>query len=105
LTVYTGYFDDEAPVPVEGLRSERVRYAPGGQQAMEAQRLTWTPSSSADVIYYRIFYNGERIGSASSPEYVDGDVRRGAGGKYSVIAVDSSGNASAARECEFVPRR
>jgi hypothetical protein len=105
LTVYTGYFDDEAPAPVEGLRAERVRYAPGGQQAMEAQRLTWTPGSSGDVIYYRIFYEGERIGSASSPEYVDGDVRRAVGGKYRVVAVDSSGNASAGRECEFVPRR
>jgi hypothetical protein len=104
LNVYTGYYDDEAPLPVEGLKAERVRYAPNGQQEMNAQKLTWRPSTSADVIYYRILFNGERVGSTVSAEYTDGDVRRPAGGKYTVIAVDSSGNASAARECGVAPQ-
>ena len=105
LTVYTGFYDDEAPAAVEELRAERVRYAPGGQQAMDAQRLTWKPSASSDVIYYRIFYDGQRIASTVSPEYVDGDVRRAVGHSYTVVAVDSSGNGSVARQCEPAPRR
>jgi hypothetical protein len=105
LTVYTGYCDDEAPAPVEGLRAERIRYAPGGLEEMGAQRLTWAPSRSSDVIYYRVFYGGQRIASTVSPQYIDGDARRSVGQKYSVIAVDSSSNASAARECEPAPRR
>lgn len=105
LTVYTGFYDDEAPLPIEGLKVDRVRYAPGGQQAMDAQHLTWTASSSKDVIYYRIFYDGQRIASTVSTEYTDGDVRRAPGHKYTIVAVDSSGNASAARECEPLPRR
>jgi hypothetical protein len=105
LTVYTGFYHDEAPAPVEGLRAERFRYAPGGGQAMDAERLTWKPSASADVIYYRIFYDDRRIASTVSPEYFDGDVRRSAGHKYTVVAVDSSGNGSAPRQCEAAPRR
>jgi hypothetical protein len=104
LTVYTGLYDDEAPAAIEGLRAERVRYAPGGQQAMDAQRLTWKPSSSDDVIYYRIYYDGQRIASTVSAEYTDGDVRRPTGHRYAVVAVDASGNRSAARECEPAPR-
>jgi hypothetical protein len=105
LAVYTSYGDNEAPAPVDGLRAERVRYAPSGQQEMGAQRLAWSPSPSSDVIYYRIFYDGQRIGSAVTPEYTDGDVRRSAGHKYSVVAVDSSGNPSTPRECEVAVQR
>jgi hypothetical protein len=105
LTVYTGCYDDDPPAPVESLRVERVRYAPGGQQEMDAQRLTWTPGASGDVIYYRIFYGGQRIASTVASEYVDGDVRRSPGHKYTVVAVDSSGNASPPRECDAVARR
>jgi hypothetical protein len=105
VTVYTGYCDEEAPAPVESLRAERVAYSPGGQQEMQAQRVRWNGSASGDVIYYRIFYNGQRVGSATSPEYIDGDVRRSGGGKYRVVAVDSSGNASEARECEVAPAK
>jgi hypothetical protein len=105
LTVYTGMYDNDPPAPIEQLRTERIKYAPGGQQEMEAQRLTWKPSASSDVIYYRIFYDGRRIGSTVSAEYVDGDVRRVAGHTYSVAAVDASGNASASRDCEVTPRK
>ena len=105
LTVYTSYYDDDPPAPVQDLKAERIRYAPNGQQEMQAQRLTWKPGGSSDVIYYRVFYDGKRVGSAVSPEYVDGDVRRAAGHRYNVVAVDSSGNSSAARECEPAPRQ
>jgi hypothetical protein len=105
LTVYTGLYDNEPPAAVEDLRAERMRYAPSGQQEMDAQHLAWKASASADVIYYRIFYDGQRIGSTVAAEYVDGDVRRVPGHKYTVAAVDSSGNASATRECEVGPRR
>ncbi len=105
LTVYTGFYHDDPPAAVEHLKAERVRYVPEGQEPMDAQRLTWNASASSDVIYYRIFYDGRRIASTVSTSYVDGDVRRSAGHKYTVIAVDSSGNASAAAECAAVARR
>lgn len=105
LAVYTGYYDDEAPAPVSNLKVERVRYAPGGQQEMNAQQLTWTPSPSPDVIYYRIYFNSQRVSSTVSPAFTDGDVRRPAGGRYSVVAVDSSGNPSVRRECDVAPQR
>ena len=105
LTVYTSFCDDEPPAAVEELRAARARYAPGGGQGMDAERLTWKPSTSPDVIYYRIFYDNQRIASTVSPEYTDGDVRRSTGHKYTVVAVDSSGNPSAPRQCEAAPRR
>jgi hypothetical protein len=92
LAVCTGYCDDEVP-------------APGGQQEMSAQKLTWTPSPSPDVIYYRIYFNGQRVASTTSPEFTGGDVRRPLGGKYAVAAVDSSGNPSPRQECDVAPQR
>lgn len=100
LTVYTTVYDDEAPAPVEGLRAERFKYTRVPQWPTTAQRLTWRASASDDVIYYRVYYGGERIGSTVALEYIDADVRRPKGLKYGVAAVDSSGNASAVRECE-----
>lgn len=105
FNIYTGYYDDDPPSAATGLKAQIVSYAPGGQQEMRAQKLTWTPSTSSDVIYYRIFYDGRRIGSTVSPEYTDGDVRRAAGHKYAVVAVDSSGNASRPVECEAAARQ
>jgi hypothetical protein len=105
FNIYTGYYDDDPPAPAADLKAQLVSYAPGGLQEMRAQKLTWTPSPSSDVIYYRILYDGRRIGSAVSPEFTDGDVRRAAGHKYSVVAVDSSGNAARPAECEAAPRQ
>jgi hypothetical protein len=52
------------------------------------------------VVYYRVFYGDERAGSTATTEFVDEDSHRKQGVKWRVVAVDSSGNASAPVECE-----
>jgi hypothetical protein len=99
LTVYTTAFDDDPPAPVEGLRAERFKYTRLPRHPAMAQRLAWQASPARDVIYYRVYHGGERIGSTVALEYVDADVRRPKGLKYGVVAVDGSGNPSPMREC------
>ena len=100
LTIYTTAFDGEAPSPVPALKAERFRYTAVPHTPTMAQRLTWRASTSDDVIYYRVYYGGERIGSATSTEFIDADVKRPKGQRYAIAAVDSSGNASRMAETE-----
>jgi hypothetical protein len=100
LTIYTTAYDDDAPTAVEGLKAEKFRYLAVPGTPTMAQRVSWNRSVSPDVIYYRVFYGGERIGSSTSTEFVDADVKRPRGLRYAVAAVDSSGNASQKMECE-----
>lgn len=100
LTVYTTAYDDVPPPAVGGLRAERFRYLAVPSTPTNAQRLTWDASPAADVIYYRVWYGHTRIGSSASREFIDADVRRPKGQRYSVAAVDSSGNASRRVECD-----
>jgi hypothetical protein len=100
LTVYTGLYDGEPPAPVEALRLDRIRYTAVPGTPIDAPAVRWQKSASSDVIYYRVYYQGRRIGSTTSTEFIDADVRRGRVGKYGVAAVDSSGNASRFEECD-----
>ncbi len=81
LAVYTTAFDTEPPPPVEGL--EIHKHASGGRT------LTWTASPAPDLCYYRIYKNGNRIGSTIATSFTD---RTSGPGEYRVIAVDTSGN-------------
>jgi hypothetical protein len=85
MTVYTTGYDDTAPGRVQGLQVE---------QAQNAKRLTWQPNSEPDLCYYRIFHNGQRIGSTIATEFLDAGPTRSKPGAYKVVAVDYSGNPS-----------
>jgi hypothetical protein len=100
LTVYTTLYDNDAPAAATALKAERIRYERPGIQPSAAQQLTWQASASPDVIYYRILHDGKRVGSTATTGYTDVDMRNVRGGRYSVVAVDSSGNAAPAVEVE-----
>lgn len=100
MTIYTTAYEDEAPAPVTELKAERFHSTKIPGAFAWAQRVTWKPSASKDVIYYRVFYGDERAGSTATTEFVDEDSHRKPGIKWRVVAVDSSGNASAPVECE-----
>lgn len=100
LIVYTSAFEDDPPAAVTHLEAERFLYEAVPHTPTRAQRISWTPSSSPDVIYYRVYFGATRIGSTVTNRYIDADVRRPAGSQYRVIAVDSSGNSSPAVSCD-----
>jgi len=100
LTIYTTAYEDEAPAPVTELKAERFQDTKIPGAFAWAQRVTWKPSASKDVIYYRVFYGDERAGSTATTEFIDEDAHRKPDIKWRVVAVDSSGNASPAMECE-----
>jgi len=85
LVVYTTAFDDASPQPPANVT---VRAA--GEGAWE---VSWDPSPSPDVAFYRIYRNGARIGSTIGRQFRDyaGSLSQPV---YRVQAVDRSGNAS-----------
>jgi len=100
LTIYTTAFEDTPPAPVTELKAERFHDTKIPGAFAWAQRVTWRPSASNDVVYYRVFYGDERAGSTATTEFIDEDSHRPAGPKWRVVAVDASGNTSTAVECE-----
>jgi hypothetical protein len=93
LAVYTTAYDETPPAPVKGLEVAQIRDTRLPGQTAEANRLTWTASTDADLCYYRIYHNGIRIGSTVTTEFLDTGPTRSLNGPYSVVAVDQSGNA------------
>lgn len=84
LTVYTTAYDETAPAAVAGLRATR--------QEDGTVELTWDSSPASDLCYYRVFRDGVQIGSTVATRMRD--PKPVAQGRYSVVAVDQSGNAS-----------
>jgi hypothetical protein len=84
LAVYTTAYEDQPPAAVQGVTSAAT---PDGV------RVAWHASPEPDLCYYRVFADGEQIGSTIATHWLD----RGAptGRRYRVVAVDQSGNAGA----------
>jgi hypothetical protein len=95
MAVYTTAYDDDPPAPVQGLEVKEVG-ATSSVKGMpgDAKRLTWRPNKEIDLCYYRIYHGGVRIASTVSTEFVDAGPTRSRPGEYTVVAVDTSGNAS-----------
>ena len=98
LVVYTTSYDDEPPLPVSGLKTERKEV-----DKRDAEVITWSPNKEKDLCYYRIYRSVENdvpliprneIGTTVSTQYVDKRVRSLPQFHYRVIAVDKSGNTS-----------
>ena len=85
LTVYTTDYDEAPPAPVKGVKVERTPEA--------KTVIRWQANKEPDLCYYRVFRNGTRIGSTVAVQFTDPTGEANA--KYTVVAVDSSGNASA----------
>ena len=87
LAVYTSAFDEAAPPAVQGITPA---YAEGGV------RVTWKPSSAKDVCYYRVYRlsggTKTQIGSTIATHFMDRQPVPD--GRYTVTAVDISGNES-----------
>lgn len=88
MVLYTTAYDDDPPAAVQGLEVKLLD-KPGG-----AKRLTWKPNTESDLCYYRVYHNNVRIGSAAATEFLVAGPDRWRSGPYSVVAVDTSGNAS-----------
>ncbi len=91
LALYTTAYDDEPPAPVQGLE---VKPVDASFTPRDAKRLTWKANAEADLCYYRIYHNNVRVGSTVGTEYVVTGPERWRSGPYTVVAVDTSGNAS-----------
>ena len=52
--------------------------------------LTWNPNPEPDVVYYVVLRDGERIGTTSTPDWIDPGLENGTY-RYTVIAVDAAG--------------
>ncbi len=85
LTVYTTSYDEEPPAAVRGLEISNL---PDGRL------LKWMANAEPDFGYYRIYHDGIRIGSTVATRYADEGPTRRRPGKYTVVAVDLSGNTS-----------
>lgn len=80
--------DTIAPSVPTGLTA-----TPGDSQVS----LSWTPSTdNAAVTGYRVYRGGVLVASPSTPYYADTSVTNGVSYSYTVVAVDSSANASGA---------
>ena len=84
LTVYTTEYDDTPPAAVKGVKVEKTE---DGKPVVR-----WQANHEPDLCYYRVFRDGAQIGSTVAVEFTDaaGDLNA----RYTVTAVDSSGNAS-----------
>ncbi|MGA2632294.1 MAG: hypothetical protein ABSG54_19030 [Terriglobia bacterium] len=94
LAVYTTAYDDAPPAPVRGLDIARIRDTRVPGSTADARRLRWTANTESDLCYYRVFHNGVRIASTVGTEFIDAGPTAEKPGKYSVVAVDRSGNHS-----------
>ncbi|MBX4201367.1 fibronectin type III domain-containing protein, partial [Candidatus Saccharibacteria bacterium] len=55
--------------------------------------LSWSPSTdNVGVAYYRVFRNGNTVGTTNGTRYADGGLNAGQTYTYSIYAVDTSGN-------------
>lgn len=91
MALYTTAYDDDPPAAVQGLE---VKAVDGSFTPRDAKRLTWKANTEPDLCYYRIYHNNVRVGSTVSTEYVVAGPERWRSGPYTVVAVDTSGNAS-----------
>jgi hypothetical protein len=87
LVVYTTAYLDRPPAPVRGLQLSGIKNR-------DWKRLHWEAETDSNLCYYRIYQNNVRIGSTTINEFVDAGPRHNEPGDYTVVAVDSSGNAS-----------
>lgn len=79
--------DTEAPTAPTNLRAFENEFA----QVV----LTWNASSdNRGVKEYQVFRDGERIGTTSSPQWVDDNVQPNSTYTYSVQAIDTANNVS-----------
>ncbi len=91
MALYTAAYDDDPPAPVQDLEVTAVdkSFVP-----RDAKRLTWKANTEPDFCYYRVYHNNVRVGSTVSTEYIVAGPERWRSGPYTVVAVDTSGNAS-----------
>jgi hypothetical protein len=92
MVVYTTAYDEDPPAPVQGFEVRPVDKSEG--LPSDARRLVWRPNTESDLCYYRIYHNNVRIGSTVATEFVVAGPDLWRSGPYSVVAVDTSGNAS-----------
>jgi hypothetical protein len=90
MALYTTAYDDDPPAPVRGLE---VKAVDASFSPRDAKRLTWKANTEPDLCYYRIYHNNVRVGSTVSTEYIVAGPERWRSGPYTVVAVDTSGNA------------
>lgn len=58
-------------------------------------KITWSASSdNVGIAYYRIYRNGDLIGTSTTPSYTDNDLGRKIELVYTVAALDAAGNIS-----------
>ena len=88
LTVYTTAYDEVPPAPVRGIEVSKL---PDGKL------IKWPANAEADLGYYRVYHEGIRIGSTVATQFADEGPTRSKPGKYTVVAVDLSGNAIPAK--------
>jgi hypothetical protein len=91
MALYTTAYDDDPPALVQGLEVKAVGKTEG--LPSDAKRLTWKPNAESDLCYYRVYHNNVRVGSTVATEYVVAGPERWRSGPYTVVAVDTSGNA------------
>jgi hypothetical protein len=96
MAVYTTAYDETPPSPVRGLEVTRIHDTRIPGASANARLLRWTVNPENDICYYRVYHNGVRLGSATGTEYIDAGPTASRPGKYSVVAVDRSGNKSPA---------
>jgi len=96
LAVYTTAYDDAPPAPVSGLEVTRIGDTRVPGSTTSAKVLKWVPNTEKDFCYYRVYHNGIRIGSTTATEFIDAGPTNYKQGRYSVVAVDQSGNSSVA---------
>jgi len=88
LTVYTTAYDEVPPAAVQGMDVSKL---PDGKL------IKWSANKEPDLAYYRVYHEGVRLGSTVAAQFPDEGPTRNKPGKYTVVAVDLSGNAIPAK--------